>query len=359
MPLQTLHSLVVDRYNRWVGKQVCGSSAAVDTTHWLGTRRCIGRLNIDHLVAVILCILLKEVSAVHYKPCSRGWSGSRILLCLSELSSRLLYLNETIWWCCTGWSQQTQTTVMLLQHQQSCVCVFDLRVRVRVYLCLALCCCSLLSSALSSIQLREIPVLEREDTALDKVLDLRGIHTHIHTHIRISVHRASTFWHYNHSVEPLEFSQLYHLCSVVSLKLLFWKVNVTFSISCDLLGQTNMAQVRNNSATFSLFGILTHFCGYPHALWWKHKYWVEWVQISSGCHDAAVEALEPRASGPSLPHNCRNDASNWSYLLAMDRSFSFLPSREARCCSRASRRELGALGGKDGFEEGKLEWPLN
>lgn len=35
----------------------------------------------------------------------------------------------------------------------------------------------------------------------------------------------------------------------------------------------------------------------------------------------------------------------WSYLLAVERSLSFLPSREARCCSRASRRELGAWGG--------------
>lgn len=37
---------------------------------------------------------------------------------------------------------------------------------------LTLCCCSLLSSVLSSTRLREIPVLEREDTALDKLLDL-------------------------------------------------------------------------------------------------------------------------------------------------------------------------------------------
>lgn len=34
----------------------------------------------------------------------------------------------------------------------------------------------------------------------------------------------------------------------------------------------------------------------------------------------------------------------WLYLLAVERSLSFLPSREARCCSSASRRELGAWG---------------
>ncbi|KAA8586756.1 hypothetical protein FQN60_000592 [Etheostoma spectabile] len=39
----------------------------------------------------------------------------------------------------------------------------------------------LLSSVLSSIRLREIPVLEREDTALDKVLDLKVWLTSMHT----------------------------------------------------------------------------------------------------------------------------------------------------------------------------------
>lgn len=38
--------------------------------------------------------------------------------------------------------------------------------------CLALCCCSRLSSVLSSMRLREMPALERDDTVLDKVLDL-------------------------------------------------------------------------------------------------------------------------------------------------------------------------------------------
>lgn len=38
---------------------------------------------------------------------------------------------------------------------------------------LALCCCSLLSSVLSSIRLREMPVLDRDDAALDNVLDLQ------------------------------------------------------------------------------------------------------------------------------------------------------------------------------------------
>lgn len=45
--------------------------------------------------------------------------------------------------------------------------------------CPALCCCSRLSSVLSSIRLREIPALERDETALDKVLDL-GTRTHKH-----------------------------------------------------------------------------------------------------------------------------------------------------------------------------------
>lgn len=63
-----LHSLVVDRYDRRVGKQVCGSSAAVGAPHRLGAGRRVGRLNIDHLVAVILRSLLKEVSAPAAQP---------------------------------------------------------------------------------------------------------------------------------------------------------------------------------------------------------------------------------------------------------------------------------------------------
>lgn len=36
-------------------------------------------------------------------------------------------------------------------------------------------------------------------------------------------------------------------------------------------------------------------------------------------------------------------------------SLVFLPSREARCCSRASRRLLGALQNKEGVREEKVE----
>lgn len=49
-------------------------------------------------------------------------------------------------------------------------------------LCLALCCWSLLSSVFSSIRLREMPVLDRDETVLDNVLDLKRLHTHTHTH---------------------------------------------------------------------------------------------------------------------------------------------------------------------------------
>lgn len=119
------------------------------------------------------------------------------------------------------------------------------------------------------------------------------------------------------------------------------------SVGSDPLGLTDVASVRTNSATFPLwFGILTHVCGRPTRAVMETQ-----TAGLNGCRLAPVAmARLPRRCKlahhvPLSLHNCRNDASKWSYLLAMERSLSFLPSREARCCSRASRRELGALGG--------------
>lgn len=77
---------------------------------------------------------------------------------------------------CTGNDHIVVSSSKVLFFIYMCMCAMSLKMSCK---CLALCCCSLLSSVLSSIRLREIPVLEREDTALDKVLDLRVRHTNI------------------------------------------------------------------------------------------------------------------------------------------------------------------------------------
>lgn len=49
------NSLVVDRYDGWVGEEICGSPTAVGTAHWLSAGWHVGRLNVDHLVTILLC----------------------------------------------------------------------------------------------------------------------------------------------------------------------------------------------------------------------------------------------------------------------------------------------------------------
>lgn len=49
-----LNSLSVDRDYGWVGEEVRCPSTAVGTAHWLGAGWHIRRLNVDHLMTVLL-----------------------------------------------------------------------------------------------------------------------------------------------------------------------------------------------------------------------------------------------------------------------------------------------------------------
>lgn len=65
-----------------------------------------------------------------------------------------------------------------------------------------------------------------------------------------------------------------------------------------------------------------------------------------GNHSSASENSSTSSSHFAIGVGRRVELSSvfvmGTYLLAIERSLSFLPSREARCCSKASRRELGA-----------------